>query len=232
MIGLSTFTDAGPRRENQDRTLDLQRDGSTIFGVADGLGGHTGGALAAQIIVDVFTEVKLETPKELTKTLEKAHERILRAQTENYSQRDMGSTATIAMIFEGKLFGVHVGDTRCALQRGDGIIRLTQEHTEANRFLASGKLTKDEYANYPRKNVLDNALGIKQNFWIEQFEYDLNKNDKVIITSDGVHDKIKLREMLPLIKDEHKSESLIEKIVAEVEHRIPTDNFSIVAAVI
>lgn len=232
MIETATYTDAGPRRENQDRTIDLVRGEYRILGVADGLGGHFGGGLAAQIIVDTLSDCKLESRVDLAEAIKSAHHKILKEQLEDEHLRDMGSTATVAMLSDRHLSGVHVGDTRCVLQRRNGIVRLTDEHTEAKRLLASGRLTKEEYASYPRKNVLDNALGSKRGFWLDTFEHDIMPEDKILITSDGVHDKIKLREILPFLNDYANPQAIIQRLVDELATRNPDDNFSLAVAIV
>lgn len=230
MIEIAVYSDIGPRRENQDRTIGFSRSGYHVIGVADGLGGHFGGGVAAQIVVDTLLQHELASPSDLVHAFEIAHETILLRQAEDENFRDMGSTATVVMMTEDSLFGVHVGDTRCVLQRGHGIIRLTKEHTEANRLLEVGKLSKEEFATYPRKNVLDNALGSKRDFWIDTFQHGLKPGDHVLITSDGVHDKIKLREALNFLESGSNPNQIVDRLKEELAARGPEDNFSMALA--
>ena len=110
----------------------------------------------------------------------------------------MATTFTGCLISDNKIKGVHLGDSRLCLLRGNGIKQLTVNHTEANRLFLAGKLTKDELDNYPRKNVIESAIGIKGQLTIQCFDFDLQLNDRIIISSDGVHgliSKIEFRDL-------------------------------------
>ena len=115
------------------------------------------------------------------------------------------------------------------MQRGSGIKRLTQDHTEAQRFLAAGKITKEEYWIYPRKNVLDNALGIGSRPTVDMNRHDICAGDRIMITSDGVHRKVFLREMKAISDLSKDASCFVENMMNAVRSRGPDDNFTIVA---
>jgi len=226
-----SISDKGPRTTNQDSVLAAHLGRKLILAVSDGVGGHFGGEEASKIASDVLL-AEAGTSSSLESVFLDIHHKILQAQSNNAQLRGMATTTTAVVIDGMNLLGAHCGDTRCVLQRGEGIRRLTVEHTEAQRLLDAGKLTKEEFINYPRRNILDSALGSSGVPRIDSFKLSLEVGDKIVITSDGVHEKVRLREMLPIIHSAMTAEDIAVSLVAAAQSKGFDDNYSVVAAVI
>jgi protein phosphatase len=121
---------------------------------------------------------------------------------------------------------VHCGDSRIVVSRGAGIKRLTTDHSEAQRLFASGKLTREQLANYPRKNVLESALGIKGDPLIDTGNFPLLLGDKVFFTTDGLHNKIMIRELFQICQKSRSAQQAIDWLSDEMSKRNPDDNYS------
>lgn len=143
--------------------------------------------------------------------------------------KNMASTLTAGLFTSNLLRGVHCGDTRVAIARANGVKRLTTDHSEGQRLFAAGKLTKDELIDYPRKNILDSALGARSEPQIDTFTFELLPRDKVFFTSDGVHGKVMLREVRDIAAQHENPEQFILELKDLVNSRVPDDNFSILA---
>lgn len=127
------------------------------------------------------------------------------------------------------MIGVHCGDTRASVARGKGIVRLTADHSEGERLFRAGKLTKQEAAEYPRNNILESALGIHGEVRIDTFSFDLAAEDRVFLTTDGVHDRVFLREMRDVSERHSNAQAFATEMAELVVARTPRDNFSLVA---
>lgn len=222
---IASLSEIGPRRENEDSFVIAKRVGEIRLAIADGLGGHGGGKQASQIAVDAVE--KWPHGADISNLPFEAHQQILEAQqTSEFS--DMASTLTALFVAKNVLKGVHVGDTRCAVQRGRGIKKLSIAHTEAQRLLDAGKLTKEEFRNYPRRNILDSALGAKEELKVQSFEFVLEPNDIIFLTSDGVHEKLPLQRMLELSVG--SADEICSRINEEMVLVGPADNYTCMVA--
>ena len=231
MFDYAMASEKGPRQENEDTvgawTLS---DARLAIAVADGLGGHIGGKLASHLAIEMFrAAVDRPDPPDLSEVARAIHNSLKAAQEKSPHLRSMATTFSAAIIAEKRLSFVHCGDTRIILQRGGGIQKLTEDHSEAQRLFSAGKLTKEEFANYPRKNILESALGAAQEPTIDTKTVELRMGDRIFITSDGVHGKILLRELKTLSDESRDARSFVGRTIEAVNAKRPDDNFSLVA---
>jgi protein phosphatase len=141
----------------------------------------------------------------------------------------MATTLTACVLTKGRLSLVHTGDSRALLLRGEGVQQLTTDQTEVARLLREGAITRKAAIDYPRRNVLDSALGIEGNPDLECFQGALDSGDRLVLTSDGAHSRFTKRELRDLTKDSENPASLTAKLARLVRRRRPDDNFTILA---
>ncbi|MGS0648551.1 PP2C family protein-serine/threonine phosphatase [Komagataeibacter melomenusus] len=222
-------SEVGPRSENEDTVCIWGNTAGWIaVALADGLGGYNGGQEASSTAVKVFRAgTKGHGQIDLRGIALAAHEKIRLKQKNNPIVRGMATTLSAAVIDDRMINFVHCGDSRIALQRGMGIRRLTIDHTEAQRLLDEGALSRDEYAVYPRKNILDSALGVSENPRIDVGSHDLLPGDRIFFTSDGIHSKIFIREIMNISSECQDPEEIVARVIATVNERGPEDNFTI-----
>lgn len=230
-IDFALLSERGPRSENQDSVAAFIRDdGSFLACVADGLGGHRGGKRASETVVEELKKSGAQI--DFIDTFQIIHEKLLSLQKGNEELSGMATTATAVKIDGYKMIGGHCGDTRCSILRGNGILKLTTEHTEAQRLFHAGKLTKGEFLNYPRRNILDRALGSSKTPEVDIFSFDLEVGDRILITSDGVHEKIRQREMLEILRGVATASDISSVIGEHILKMEAEDNYSVVVLVV
>jgi protein phosphatase len=221
----SLFSDKGPRPENQDSIAIETHPDWCVACIADGVGGAEHGREAAQFITDYFTNTLAVNP------VASLYDVVTSANTELLNAHGEGFVTTFSgILIKGlELQGVHVGDTRVYILRGNGIKQLTEDHTEFFRFCLEGKLTPEEAATYPRKHVLENALGSKANPRIDTFSFKLEQGDRIILTTDGTHAFFMKHELRDMSIEALNVDSLVAGITKHVQHIKPTDNYSVIA---
>ena len=185
----------GDRKEQQDRVALIPHPkggGVAIAVVADGMGGHTGGVLAAQQVIhtarnnlDSFS-ARSESPRTmLESSVLEAHMLIKASRFIN--EKDPHSTAVMLLLQPGKVSWVHCGDSRLYRFRGDQIIFRTTDHSYVEQLVAKGKITPEQALVHPNRNILITSLGGDEAPKVDYGEAnDLQAGDSFLLCSDGL----------------------------------------------
>ena len=181
------------RRSNED-SLYADED-SSVFIVADGMGGHAAGEVAAEIAANTVgaalsgLSIQMST-EEIARTLDEAiaeaNSQILARSQSDPGCYGMGTTVT-ALCMRGDTFLIgHVGDSR-AYRFHDGVLeRITRDHTLVQQEVDRGTLTDEQARVHPRSNVLTRALGIPGELSTDLYEGDVLPQDRMLLATDGL----------------------------------------------
>jgi protein phosphatase len=221
----SSFSDQGPHLENQDSLGIAIHSDWCLACIADGVGGAAHGRDAAQLATKFFIDtLKKNISIPLRKVIEAANAELLQP-----SGQGLVTTFSGVFIKGLNLQGVHAGDTRIYVLRGNGIKQLSEDHTEYFRFRKEGKLTVEDAATYPRKHVIENALGSYASPRIDCFDFTLEQGDRVLLTTDGVHTLLSKQELRDISKTSSTVVEFVARIEKHVQYAKPTDNYSVLA---
>ncbi len=157
----------GDRKEQQDRVAVLTHPASEDFVLAvlaDGMGGHTGGARASQAVLDAVLpafekfQPGKDKPKDCLRTMIlAAHEKV--AAAGQGFQRDPRSTAVLAMAGPERIDWAHCGDSRLYLFRDGKFVKRTEDHSLVEILFQQGKISEDEMLTHPERSRLFSSLG-------------------------------------------------------------------------
>jgi protein phosphatase len=98
----------------------------------------------------------------------------------------MGTTLTVAMLDDGRLDVVHVGDSRAYLWRDDALRQITEDHSVVAELVRRGSITREEAETHPHRNVITRALGAEEGIDADVVHVDLEDGDVVLLCSDGL----------------------------------------------
>ncbi|WP_281719261.1 PP2C family protein-serine/threonine phosphatase [Pandoraea apista] len=227
MHHIFSFSDKGPRLENQDSFCAERVGKQILLGVADGVGGNNGGEIASRFAIETLIS-GVTDGLSVSECADMAHEGILQMALDSIELRGMATTLTAVACDNYIVTGVHCGDSRAYILRGNGVKQLTTDHTEAARLLADGKITKSEYASYPRKNVLVSALGTHREFLKETFTFQCQAGDRLLLLSDGIYAEFSKRELQSRSASRNDFEQFFEEIIVDMRERGPKDNYTLV----
>ncbi|MEE4303523.1 MAG: protein phosphatase 2C domain-containing protein [Wenzhouxiangella sp.] len=175
------------RRENQDAVL--ADDELGLWLVADGMGGHAGGARASAIARDTVRE-RTARGKRLAEAVMAAHHAIRAEQRERPEYNDMGTTIVAVAERDGRYEVCWVGDSRAYRFCPDSkrLELLTRDHNVAGVLVASGALTPDEATRHPQRHVLTDCLGLAGDEAprIDLVENEWRPGDMILLCSDGL----------------------------------------------
>ncbi len=164
--------------------------------LADGMGGHAGGATASRLVCDTFIEACLaatgETSARLRTALDEANQSIHRVAAETPSLSGMGSTLVGVALGRDGLEWISVGDSPLYLYRAAEIALLNEDHSLApalDQMAAEGRITADEARNDPRRHMLRSAVTGEELDLVDLSKKALilEPGDYVILASDGIH---------------------------------------------
>ncbi|MGH9936090.1 MAG: PP2C family protein-serine/threonine phosphatase, partial [Blastocatellia bacterium] len=217
-ITVGQITDRGlnPKRlSNEDNLLTMPDHG--LYLVADGVGGRLGGAVASQIVVDVFSRVFAQRHQEdlrrvIEGTIEFCNQKIFE---DARSSSDLnGMATTIAMLaVEGKRAVVaHVGDSRVYRFDRKGLICLTEDHSEVGDALRAGLITAEQAAQHPRRNVISRALGAELEVEPDFREIEVDDRTSFVLCSDGINRHITDQEIARLMKSGQRPQAICERM--------------------
>jgi protein phosphatase len=233
---IESVTDKGLRREdNEDRYLvDVLDDGRVLLVIADGMGGHAAGEIAAQLAVDSFEGFcppDREVETELSKRIQAAHRRILEYSRQSTYMKGMGTTLTALFMSGGSGFWAHVGDTRIYHLHGGELSRLTDDHTIPGNLLKDGKITKEQARLHPYANVLTKCAGCERHE-PDSGMFDLARGDLVLLSTDGLHDLMDDTEIELILKTDIPIREKLDRMIARCLEAGGRDNITGVLAAV
>jgi serine/threonine protein phosphatase PrpC len=184
-------TDVGlVRSNNQDRLLVA----SSLFAVADGMGGHAAGEVASQVAVEAleraFEALEVPTSEGLGQAARQANRMVWeRAQTDP-ALRGMGTTlVALALVRSSgpeEIAIVNVGDSRAYRLRGTSLQQLTVDHSLVQELVDEGQLQEEEMAFHPQRHVLTRALGVDPDVAVDVIGVAPEPGDRFLLCSDGL----------------------------------------------
>ena len=234
--------DAGRKREgeNQDRVEVVLPRESDVFPplllVADGMGGHLGGATASQLVIETFKENYLQAkhPTELLRLLNtcavKAHQSVREHVASNRELADMGSTLVAVALTQRRAFTLNVGDSRAYVLRGNRVIQITQDQSVVADQVRAGLLTPEQARGHPKRNHLSMSITAKRTE-IQPFaiDYPLEPDDILVLCSDGLWDVLP-ETLILTTASELSPQQAADKLVALANDSQGPDNISVVVA--
>jgi serine/threonine protein phosphatase PrpC len=195
MIDACVAQHQGDRKEQQDRVALLphpKSGGVALAVVADGMGGHTGGALAAQQVLHTATtnfeqfSMSGDSAKTLLEsTFNEAHMLIKASRFIN--EKDPHSTAVMLLLQPGQASWAYCGDSRMYWFRGERLLFRTTDHSYVETLVAAGRMTAEQALVHPYHNILTSTLGASEPPTIEHGNADdLRPGDAFVLCSDGL----------------------------------------------
>lgn len=225
-----------------------QRTPSVLAVIADGIGGHRAGEVAAELAVNTISQVVAGgDPSQPMVTLQNA---VIQASRAIYklAQRDpvlhgMGSTCACAWIIGEQLFTASAGDSRIYLIRGERILRLTTDHTWVQEAIDQGVLRPEQARAHPNAHVIRRYLGSRQEvvpdlrvrtYVDEDYFSESNQGtyllpgDILLLSSDGLTDLVSDNEILTAVRN-HDLKASLDALIRLANQRGGHDNITLVA---
>ena len=221
------------RKNNEDRHLvNLLDNDCALLVIADGMGGHAAGEVAAELALDAFEGYRPGGPDisaELLNKIEQAQNTIMERSRAMPSLRGMGTTLTALFLTGRSAFWAHVGDTRIYHLRKGSLIRITEDHTMAGMLLQKGEITREQARLHPYGNVLTRCVGCEQHE-PDSGAFGLTDGDYVLLSSDGLHDLISDDQIAAFLSEDAALKAKLDRMISTCLHAGGRDNITAVIA--
>ena len=221
-------TDVGlVRKVNEDNML--LDEGHGFFLVADGLGGHSSGEVASEIVVKTsaafiaqssseeqtwpgvlpFDRMTSRNHNRARMALELADAAIIDDCCSHPKRSDMGSTAIACLVSDHTAVIANVGDSRAYLIREGELRQLSVDHSWVWEQVSEGRMTKAEARKHPYRNVITQALGGNGDLRVALTELDIHPGDQILLCSDGLYGMVTDDQILAIM---FRAESVTEAV--------------------
>lgn len=247
MLRIRSFgmTDVGLLRTHNEDCFEAD-DRCQVWVVADGMGGHNHGEVASKITVDSVRRYISEVPERdgtlpigydanlslhsnrLKRSIQIAHDRVLKAIREDGSLLGMGTTVVGTMLKDDIVAVAHVGDSRTYRLRNGQLELLTQDHTWVNEQVVAGYLSEEQAKSHPLKNVVTRALGGDTEVVVDVTETKVQVGDLFLLCSDGLTTMLGDAEIHHFLVAEAPIESICKRLIDEANSRGGFDNITVV----
>lgn len=237
---MKTFskTDVGLIREvNQDYVFVSETPiGSlpNLLVVADGMGGHKAGELASRLAVEhVKQELEQaveDNPEVMIKNaIISANNKLIEVAKDDERLKGMGTTLIVATVIERTLYFANVGDSRMYLLN-QGIKQLSKDHSLVQEMVRLGGINQEEAKHHPDKNIITRAVGAREKIEIDFFEYRLQKDDKILMCTDGLSNMVEDDEIFRIVKHSRDVVEAVERLIERAKENGGSDNIGVVVA--
>lgn len=214
------------RPHNEDNLVAMSDIG--LWAVADGMGGHQAGDVASRMIVEELASLglpvsALDQRARVLERIDRANQRIL-SHAQQRQLSTVGSTLAALLIHGHEFACVWAGDSRVYLLRKGLLHRLTTDHSEVARLIASGELAEDDAHSYPNRNVITKAIGIQINPNPETVTGVVEEGDVFLLCSDGLTEHSGDDDLRALLIAPETPQRIAEMLIGRTLERGARDN--------
>ena len=233
-----SITDIGKKRSmNQDYVYASDQPVGNLKNlliVADGMGGHNAGDLASRYTVQEMLAYIKESEEDrpvplLSMAIHHANEQVLEKAESEKELEGMGTTLVAATVQDEYLYVANVGDSRLYLI-DDGIEQITHDHSLVEEMIRIGELQRKDAKNYPDRNVITRAIGVRVPVRVDFFDVKLEHGDKILLCSDGLTTMVEDEEILEIVRKSSSIEEAASTLVDTANKNGGKDNISVVLA--
>lgn len=189
-----------------------------VYVVCDGMGGAAAGEIASTLAVDEF--MHRMTEKSAKPSRAAAEDAVLASNAAIYTRSHrnaklsgMGTTLVSLVVEASQAWILNVGDSRCYRLHEDTLEQITLDHSLVEEQVRLGRLTSEEAARSPLRNVITRALGTQPHVTTDVFELETVPGDLFLLCSDGLTRELCDDQLAQMLRSSHELDVLCEDLV-------------------
>lgn len=212
-----------------------------LFIVADGMGGAKAGEIASKIamreiaglvIYKLLTHPSQSKKKDIiVESIKEANKHLIEMISKNPGKYDgMGTTISLALIIEDKLYWANVGDSRIYVinKVKKSIKQITKDHSVVQELLDAKKITPNEAWRHPKKNIITRVLGDESGYKVDFNLIKLFGDDIVLLCCDGLSDMLRDNVIKDIVLGSETLEDSVKNLIDEANKSGGKDNISVI----
>lgn len=208
---------------------------TSLVAVADGMGGHAAGEVASAIAVDALAAGTHDlTIESIVELVGDANSQILMAATDDPAKRGMGTTLCIAAVVQSHgrdmLALANVGDSRIYALTDGTLHQLSEDHSLVESLVREGRITPEEAATHPQRNVLTRALGVDRDVLVDVWLLDPRPGDRFLLCSDGLFNEVDHDRIEKVLEESGSPADAAETLAESADEAGGRDNITVVVA--
>ena len=235
---LKTFskTDVGKKRKtNQDSVYTCEKPVGNLpnlFAVADGMGGHRAGDYASRytiqnLIESIRNDEDTDPVQILKNAIASANEKLVAAAASDTELAGMGTTLVACTVKGSYLYTANIGDSRLYIANSK-MRQITRDHSLVEEMVRIGELRPEEAKNHPDRNIITRAIGITKEADVDFFDTRLQKNDIILLCSDGLTTMVDDEKIFETIQSSRDVVEMVEELVRLANQNGGKDNIGVV----
>ncbi|MES2826584.1 MAG: protein phosphatase 2C domain-containing protein [Bacteroidota bacterium] len=236
------ITDTGKVRGNNEDTFIAKvatTDNLIIASVIDGVGGYSGGEIAAEIakmsVLEHLGKPSVDLLADMKKAIADANTKIISEKEQVKELENMACVLTLAVADLNKniFYYAHVGDTRLYLLRDRSLVKITKDQSFVGFMEDSGRITEDEAMKHPKRNEINKALGfgndiVAQEDYIETGQSPFLPGDLLLLCSDGLSDMVNKQQITEILLEDDELNNKGSNLIAAANANGGLDNITVV----
>jgi len=209
---------------------------SNLLAVADGMGGHNGGEVAAEIAVNTLTAAnRFNSINEFAYLIQRAHHLIQDRAQENINLDGMGTTLCALSEIKSqeasqRIAAVNVGDSRIYLYTNNELHQISIDHSLVQELVDSEQITESEAKSHPHRNVITRSLGHQPIIEVDAWELDLIIGDRYLLCSDGLTNEISDTDIAEILSNQSDPQQAADQLIQSALENQGLDNVTAIVA--
>ncbi|MDX1519414.1 MAG: protein phosphatase 2C domain-containing protein, partial [Gammaproteobacteria bacterium] len=207
----------------------LERPEMGLWLVADGMGGHSAGDVASQMIVDnlkkIHEGISLDRYiDDVEDRLLKVNEKLLQKSRETTKRNTIGSTVVVMIAYLNYCVYLWAGDSRLYRLRKGILRQMTTDHSQVELYVEQGLISREEAAVHPHGNMITRAVGATDELYLDMDIQTMQAGDRYLLCSDGLTKHLVDFEIEDILKEEEDTEETCKVLIDLTLERGAGDN--------
>jgi PPM family protein phosphatase len=233
-------SDIGNSRGNNEDAFAILPDYG-FFALADGMGGHNAGEIAAHETISFLCRsveelvLGMDSPmsvqmlkKDLQDMLKQCNKYVHHIASQNITLAGMGTTLCVALIYGDTLIHAHIGDSRIYLYRNETLFLLTRDHSLINKVVDEKKISHKEARSTVSRSAITRSIGKQPTVVPEVEAIELEIGDLLLLCSDGLTDVVEESEITPVLQNASSLEDKTNELIQIAKSKGGSDNITII----